>query len=62
MFLDTNGHGAGGEPERQHHPRPQLTLNEQKVLFWIAGLNLALLLVAPIGGATLFDMITAWLR
>lgn len=57
MFLDTNGHGTGGSPERSHHARPQLSLNEQKVLFWIAGVNLVLLLVAPIGGATLFELV-----
>lgn len=62
MFLDANGHGAGGDPERQPHPRPQLSLNEQKVLFWIAGVNLVLLLVAPIGGATLFELIFGMLK
>ncbi|MCD2173879.1 hypothetical protein [Rhizobium sp. C4] len=62
MYLDTNGHGPGGQPERERRQRPELSLNEQKVLFWIAGLNIVLLLVAPIGGATLFDVVTAWFR
>lgn len=62
MFLDTNGHGPGGEPEPERSLRPQLTLNQQKTLFWLAGLNLVLLLVAPIGGATLFEIAVAWFR
>ncbi len=44
-------------PSRSGTPRPQLTLAQQKTLFWIAGLNIVLLLVAPIGGATLFDIV-----
>jgi hypothetical protein len=62
MYLDTNGHGPGDRPEREQNPKPQLTLNQQKTLFWIAGLNIVLLLVAPIGGATLFDIFVDMLR
>lgn len=62
MYLDTNGHGPGDRPEQERNPRPQLTLNQQKTLFWIAGLNIILLLVAPIGGATLFDVVIDLLR
>ena len=62
MYLDTNGHGPGGKPEPERNTRPQLSLNEQKALFWIAGLNFVLLLVAPIGGATLFDIVMSWFR
>ena len=62
MYLDTNGHGPGDRPEQGRNPRPQLTLNEQKTLFWIAVLNIILLLVAPIGGATLFDVVIDMLR
>lgn len=62
MYLDTNGHGPGRKPEPERNPRPQLSLNEQKTLFWIAGLNLILLLVAPIGGATLINVLTDLLR
>jgi len=62
MYLDTNGHGPGDRPEQERNPRPQLTLKQQKTLFWIAGLNIVLLLVAPIGGATLFDIVIELLR
>ncbi|HWU63253.1 MAG TPA: hypothetical protein VN112_14645 [Ensifer sp.] len=62
MYLDTNGHGPGRKPEPQRDARPQLSLNQQKTLFWIAGVNLILLLVAPIGGATLFDIVMDWFR
>lgn len=62
MLLDTNGFGPSGKPEREPQPRPQLTLNQQKVLFWITGFNLVLMLVAPIGGATLLEMVFSWLR
>jgi hypothetical protein len=56
MFLDTSGCGPGGKPDREPAPERRLTLREEKTLFWIAGFNLVLLLVAPIGGATLFDL------
>lgn len=62
MYLDTNGQGPGDRAEPQRNPRRQLSLNEQKALLWIAGLNLVLLLVAPIGGATLLDIMTKWFR
>lgn len=56
MFLDTNGHGPG-EPERDGRPHRRLTKRDEKTLFWLAGINIIILLVAPIGGATLFEAV-----
>lgn len=61
MFMDTSGGGPDPLPERSPQPR-RLTMKEQKTLFWLAGINIVLLLVAPIGGATLFDLMFRLLR
>lgn len=61
MFMDTSGGGPEPWPERDSEPR-RLTVGEQKTLYWLAGINIVLLLVAPIGGATLFDLMFSLLR
>jgi hypothetical protein len=53
MFLDLNGYyRRQPEPPPQNPPRRTLTVREQKVMIWVICFNLALLVVAPIGGAT----------
>lgn len=41
-------------------PPPRLTERQQRVVAGVIGLNLFLLLVAPIGGATLFAAIAVF--
>lgn len=62
MFLDTNGFGPDNNPEKIPDRKPALTAGEQKTLFWIVAINLVLMLVAPIGGATLLDILLKSLR
>lgn len=53
MFLDLNGYyRRQPDPPPQKPQRRPLTAGEQKVLLWVICFNLALLVVAPIGGAT----------
>lgn len=47
------------EPEPSRPPRPKLTRREERVLTWLVGLNLAMLLVAPIAGASLVHAVLA---
>ncbi|SIR10486.1 hypothetical protein SAMN05880582_106192 [Rhizobium sp. RU20A] len=57
MFLNTDNHKPhywGEEPPKK--PKyPELTRGQQKVLFALIGFNLLLLLLAPIGGATIIS-------
>ena len=62
MFLDTGGFGPGGTPENQPSRQRRLTVKEEKALFWILGVNIILLLVAPIGGATLIEAVISLFR
>jgi hypothetical protein len=53
MFLDLTGYyRRQPDPPPENPPRRTLTAGEQKVLIWVICLNLVLLVVAPIGGAT----------
>jgi len=52
MFLDLNNYTPPPEPPAHQDPQ-RLTPRQKKALAWIAGLNIILLLIAPIGGATI---------
>lgn len=54
MFLDLKNYTPPPEPPPNRGPDP-LTPRQQKALAWIAGLNLILLFIAPIGGATIIS-------
>ncbi len=54
MFLDLNNFTPPPEPPAGPD-RPSLTPRQQKALAWIAGLNIVLLFIAPIGGATVIS-------
>ncbi|MBP0493457.1 hypothetical protein [Roseomonas indoligenes] len=58
MFLDLPGAG----PRRPDPPKPRITPRGEKVLVWIVALNVVLLLVAPIGGATVIQALISLLR
>lgn len=53
MFVDAPWPSKDDRPEP---PRRRLSDREQKVLVWLIGINLLLLLVAPIGGASLLQL------
>ncbi|GKS02785.1 MULTISPECIES: hypothetical protein [Sphingomonas] len=50
------------QPPKRPDPRPQLTPRQQNALAAIIGINVLLLLVAPIGGATVIQAIGALFR
>lgn len=54
MFLDLKNYTPPPEPQANRGPEP-LTPRQQKALAWIVGLNIILLLIAPIGGATIIS-------
>lgn len=54
MFLDLKNYTPPPEPPANRGPE-QLTSRQQKALAWIVGLNIILLLIAPIGGATIIS-------
>ncbi len=58
MFLDLNNYTPPPEPPADRGPQP-LTPRQQKTLMWIVGVNLILLFVAPIGGATIISAMIA---
>ncbi|MDR7036672.1 hypothetical protein [Methylobacterium segetis] len=54
---------GGWKPPGEPPPgRPRLTKREEQVLLWIISVNLLLLLIAPIGGATVIHAVLAALR
>lgn len=63
MFRDTSdewpfgpGHGPKPAPKR-----PNLSPADRRMLGRVLGLNAVLLMIAPIGGATLIHPLIAWL-
>lgn len=54
MFLDLKNYTPPPEPPADRGPE-RLTPRQQKALAWIVGLNIILLLIAPIGGATVIS-------
>ena len=54
---------GGWEPPWEPPPRePRLTKRQEKVLVWLIAVNVALLVIAPIGGATVIHAILAMVR
>ncbi|MGE8104665.1 hypothetical protein ACQKP1_13355 [Allorhizobium sp. NPDC080224] len=54
MFLDLKNYTPPPEPPPSRGPEP-LTPRQQKALAWIVALNIILLFIAPIGGATVIS-------
>ncbi len=54
MFLDLNNYTPPSDPPGDPG-RPSLTPRQQKTLIIIVGINIMLLFVAPIGGATIIS-------
>ncbi len=49
-------------PPEEPPPRPRLTPRQERLLMRILAFNIVLLVVAPIGGATVLQAIAAWLQ
>ncbi len=60
MYLDEAWRPSGEPPPRE--PRPRLTKRQERVVLWLLGVNVLLLLIAPIGGTTIVQAIVAMLR
>jgi len=61
MFVDFRDQPPP-PPWQPRRPTPRLTARQEKTLATIIGVNVLLLLVAPIGGATLFGAVALLLR
>ncbi len=59
MFLETKNHWI--PPERPDRPAPRLSPRGARVLSWLVGFNLLMLLVAPIAGVTFIDVLRSLL-
>ncbi len=62
MYVDFRSDGPAPRPWRPKPAGRRLTRPQEKLLGWLVGINLVLLLVAPLGGATLVEAIVALLR
>jgi len=56
MFVDLPGSWPPEDPQPDPRQR-RLSVREQKVLIWLLGVNVLLLLIVPIGGATLVQFL-----
>ncbi|WP_174297998.1 hypothetical protein [Sphingomonas bacterium] len=61
MFLDHNG-WPPPEPWRPKPPRRRITVRQERMIAWIIGFNLLMLLLGPLAGATVFEGVVALLR
>lgn len=60
MFVDDENRRLP-EPWEPPRPEPRLTAGEQKVMMWIIGFNVAMLLFGPLAGTTLLQAMWALL-
>lgn len=58
MFVEGGGWRSHWEPPPR---RPRLTRGQERIILWLVALNALLLLVAPIGGATIVQAVVALL-
>ncbi|MEG8038386.1 hypothetical protein QP166_03155 [Sphingomonas sp. LR60] len=61
MFVDFRDQPPP-PPWQPQRPRPRLTAGQEKALAAIIGFNVVLLLIAPIGGATLIGALALLFR
>lgn len=62
MFVDFSNQGPPPGPWDPTPSRIRLTKRQERTVAWIIGINLVLLLVAPLGGSTLIDAVTLMFR
>lgn len=61
MFLDMKSYGPRPEPLPPKPTKPSLSPRDQKVLAWVICVNVLILFIAPIGGATVIQSLLAFL-
>lgn len=61
MFLDLQNAWPPPEPWRPER-KPRITRRQQRAIGWIVMFNLLMLLLGPLAGATLFDVVLYALR
>ncbi len=62
MFLDTRDPWPPAEPWRPERPAPRLTKRGERVVGWLIGFNLLMLLIGPLAGSSVIDAVLAILR
>lgn len=62
MFVDFNDDRHPPGPWEPEPARGDLTQRQGRIIGWIIGLNLVMLLVAPLGGSSLIEALIALLR
>ncbi len=58
MYVDEAWRPSGEPPPR----KPRLTERQERVFLWLIAVNALLLLIAPVGGATIVHAVLAMLR
>ena len=58
MYVDTEWRPHGEPPPRE----PQPNERQERVFLWLIAVNALLLLIAPVGGATIVHAVLAMLR
>ena len=56
MYLERGG-GGFHPPPWQPPRRPRITKRQERTIMWIIGVNALLLVVAPIGGVTIIEVL-----
>ena len=62
MFVDFSNQWSMPERPDRTPPRPRITRRQERTIAWILGINLAMLVLGPFAGATIFDAVAAMLH
>ena len=62
MYVDFRDDRPFPEPWKPEKPKRRLSKRQEDIVAWVIGLNLLMLLLAPLAGFTVIDAIIALVR
>ena len=62
MFVDFNNQWSLPERRDPPPPPPRVTKRQERTIAWVLGINLVMLVIGPLAGATIFDAVLALVR
>ena len=62
MFLDVREPWPHPEPWRPKRSEPAITKRGERVIAWVVGFNLVMLVLGPLAGATVVEALIALFR